>query len=245
MIISPEGRSSEYMLRYTRSDVQNPAVNSAASEPKEVVAAAVPPANHAQLNFVSLAVEAKDQPGIQLTNKSKKEDTYYFFNNYWNGNGTGGANFDHSEKPTHLKPGASTFVALPASFKGRVQRGKLIPATWAEFQLSADNDHKAWGDISLEQGYDGPAMIQATDGSNNANGFTHDILPGAPAAAKQKRSDGRKCIASTMGNWMGGKNQAAIDYEKKVVGQKKAYIEGGEGTDVVSSKNKRLGVEFY
>lgn len=89
-------------------------------------------------------------------------------------------------------------------------------------------------------------MIRAMDGSGIANGFTKDILPGAPAAAKQKRqSDGKECIASTVGNWLGGKNQAAIDYEKKVVGQKKAYIVGGKGTDVVNSKDKRLAVEFY
>lgn len=233
------------MLKYDcRSEVHSAAVNgAAASETEEAVAKAVAPEEkHAQLHVASRAVE---QPGIQLTNKSNREETYYFFNNYWNGNGTAGANFDHPEKPTRLKPGASTFVALPASFKGRVQRGKIIPSTWAEFQLSADSDHKAWGDISLEQGYDGPAVIRATDGSNNANGFTHDILAGAPAAAKQRRSDGKECIASTVGNWLGGKNQAAIDYEKRVVGQKRAYIEGGSGTDVVSSKNKRLGVEFY
>lgn len=193
---------------------------------------------------VAVAHNANNHPGIRLT-KSRKEDTYYFFNNYWNGNGTAGANFDHPEKPTTLKPGESKFVELPESFKGRVQRGKAIPATWAEFQVSAANNHKAWGDISLEQGYDGPAMIRAMDGSGIANGFTHDILPGAPPAAKQKRSDGKECIASTMGNWLGGRNQAAINYEKKVVGQKKAYIEGGEGTDIVISRDKRLAVEFY
>lgn len=188
---------------------------------------------------------APSKPGVQITNKSGKEDTYYFFNNYWNGNGTAGANFDHPEKPTKLEPGKTTFVELPESFKGRVQRGTKIPSTWVEFQVSAENDHKAWGDISLEQGYDGPAMIRAMDGSGIANGFIHDILPGAPKEAKQTRSDGKVCIASTMGNWLGGRNQAAIDYEKKTVGQKKAYVEGGEGTDMVMSANKRLAVEFY
>lgn len=207
------------------------------------------PHGHAQVKLESSpqvhAAAATLRPGVHLINKSKQVETYYFFNNLWNGNGTAGANFDHPEKPTLLEPGQETFVALPESFKGRVQRGKLVPATWAEFQVAADNDHKAWGDISLEQGYDGPAMIRATDGSKQANGFTNEILAGAPAAAKQKRSDGVECIASTMGNWMGGKNQAAIDYEKQVVGQKKAYIEGGSGTDVVNSKNKILVIEFY
>lgn len=201
----------------------------------------------ANLPIISLAAAnvSSSNPGVQLTNNSGNEDIYYFFNNYWNGNGTAGANFDHPENPTTLRPGESTFVELPESFKGRVQRGTQIPSTWVEFQVSADNDHKARGDISLEQGYDGPAMIRAMDGSGIANGFTNDILPGAPEAAKQTRSDGKVCIASTEGNWLGGRNQAAIDYENATVGQKKAYIEGGEGTDMVMSADKRLAVEFY
>lgn len=223
------------------------AAETAANEPvaAESGAAQAESFPQVQLNIMSRAAAAPAKPGIQLTNKSKKEETYNFFNNYWNGNGEAGANFDHPEKPTKLKAGASTFVELPESFKGRVQRGTLIPATWVEFQISAANDHKAWGDISLQQGYDGPAMIRSTDGTNNSNGFTNDILPGAPQAARQKRSDGKECLASTMGNWMGGPNQAAIDYENKVVGQKKAYITGGSGTIVVNSANKRLAVEFY
>lgn len=182
---------------------------------------------------------------MHLTNKSTKPETYHFYNNLWNGAGTAGANFNHPERATHLAPGERAFVALPTSFKGRVQRGTLIPATWVEFQVSAASDHKAWGDVSLEQGYDGPAMVRAADGSKIANGFTHGILAGAPAAARMKRADGVECIASTVGNWLGGRNQAAVEYLKKVVGQKKAYIEGGSGTDVVSSKNNVLDIDFY
>ncbi|KAJ7909948.1 hypothetical protein B0H13DRAFT_1488971, partial [Mycena leptocephala] len=145
-----------------------------------------------------------------------------------------------------LKPGETHFVSLPPSFKGRVQRGTFQPATWAEFQLSADNDHGAHGDISLEQGCDGAATIASTDGSKVEGGFTErDIVEKAPAAAKHKRQDGVECIASTMGNWMGGPNQAAIEYLNKAVGQKKAYITGGTGTPDIASKNQRLAVTFY
>ena len=59
------------------------------------------------------------------------------------------------------------------------------------------------------------------------------------------RKDGERVLASTMGNWMAGPNQAAIEYERKVVGQKKAYITGGTGTDDVASKDKSLAVDFY
>ena len=184
-------------------------------------------------------------PGIILTNKSHKEESYFFYDNYWNGNGTGGANFDHPLKSVKLAPGAHTYVNLPISFKGRVQRGTTQPATWVEFQVSASNDGAAHGDISLEQGCDGAATIAATDGSKRINGFTNDVVKDAPAAACTKKPDGEKVIASTMGNWAAGPNKAAIEYLDRVVGQKKAYITGGTGTDDVASRNKCLAVDMY
>ena len=184
-------------------------------------------------------------PGIDLHNRSGKECRYFFYNNYWNGNGTAGANFDHPDKSVHLAPHSSTFVPLSASFKGRVQRGTLLPATWAEFQLDASNDHHAHGDISLEQGCDGAATIAATDGSHRKGGFEKDILTHAPEKAVVHRKDGVKCLGSTMGNWMAGPNEAAAEWEMKEVGQKKAYIKGGTGTDDVASSNRRMEICFF
>lgn len=184
-------------------------------------------------------------PGIILINQSHKEEAYFFYDNYWNGNGTAGANFDHPLKSVKLAGGGATFVALSESFKGRVQRGTNIPATWAEFQINASNDHAAHGDISLEQGCDGAATISSTDGSKLLGGFTNDVLKDAPAAACVKKPDGSKAIASTMGNWMGGPNHAAIEYLEKVVGQGKAYIVGGTGTPDIASHNKCLAIDFY
>ncbi|MCJ1397815.1 hypothetical protein MMC11_001011 [Xylographa trunciseda] len=183
--------------------------------------------------------------GIVLGNKSAKEQEYFFFDNYWNGKGTAGANFDHPLKSTKLGAHSTAFVSLPESFKGRVQRGLHLPATWAEFQISASNDGAAHGDISLEQGCDGAATISSTDGSKRSNGFTNDILKDAPAAAKAKKPDGSEALATTMGNWMSKANQAAIEYERRVVGQEKAYITGGTGVPDVASRNKRLAVDFY
>jgi len=196
--------------------------------------------------FNSRAVAA--EPGIQLTNKSKKDCTYYFYDNYWNGNGTAGANFDHPLKNVTLKPGASQFVGLPASFKGRVQRGTQLPATWVEFQLDASNDHAAHGDISLQQGCDGAATIASTDGSNRINGLGADlvdVVAKAPDAAIRKKPNGERAIDTTVGNWNGGPNKAAIDYLNRVVGQKRAYILGGTGVPDVASKNRRLAVVMY
>ena len=67
----------------------------------------------------------------------------------------------------------------------------------------------------------------------------------APDAACMRRSDGVRCLASTMGNWMGGPNKAAADWLFKHVGQKNAYILGGSGTDDVRSTNKRMEVCFF
>ena len=184
-------------------------------------------------------------PGIILGNKSSQDQTFNFYDNFWNGDGTAGANFDHPSNPTTVPAGTTTFVSLSTTFKGRVQRGTQLPATWAEFQISASNDNAAHGDISLEQGCDGAAMISATDGSGQTNGFSQDILSGAPDAAVQNKPDGTRALATTMGNWMSGPNQAAIDYESQVVGQQHAYITGGTGTNDVASSNNCLAVDFY
>jgi len=184
-------------------------------------------------------------PGIILTNKSKKEESYFFYDNYWNGNGIAGANFDHPLKSIKLAAGAHSYVNLPTTFKGRVQRGTTLPATWVEFQISASNDGAAHGDISLEQGCDGAATIASTDGSKRINGFTNEIVSGAPEAAVQKKPDGTRAIASTMGNWAHGPNKAAVEYLEKVVGKGKAYIVGGTGVPDVASANKCLAVDMY
>ena len=57
-------------------------------------------------------------PGIMPSNKSGREESYFFYDNYWNGNGTAGANFDHPLKSVRLRPHTSVFVSLPDTFKG-------------------------------------------------------------------------------------------------------------------------------
>ena len=189
--------------------------------------------------------EAHSGPGIILTNKSTEACTYFIYDNFWNGNGTAGANFTHPLKSVRVEPGRTHFISLPASFKGRLQRGTQIPATWVEFQLNASNDHAAHGDISVEQGCDGAATIASTDGSKRINGFVKDVLKHAPAAAFGKRPDGKKVLASTMGNWMGGPNKAAIEWLEKEIGREKAYVTGGTGVADVASHNQVLAVDMY
>jgi hypothetical protein len=199
----------------------------------------------AKMMMQTASEESGSGPGIILTNKSGQDQEYFFYDNYWNGDGTAGANFDHPLKSIQLGPGAQSYVNLPTTFKGRVQRGTTLPATWVEFQISADNDNAAHGDISLQQGCDGAATIAATDGSGRINGFTNEILNDAPPEACTNKPDGTKALATTVGNWASGPNQAAIDYLNRVVGQQKAYIVGGSGTDDVASSNQCLAVDMY
>lgn len=130
-----------------------------------------------QPDTASNAIDARADsgPGIDLTNKSGKKMTYYFYDNYWNGNGAAGANFDKPLKSVTLNAGASQFVPLATTFKGRVQRGKDLPATWVEFQIQAANDGAAHGDISVQQGCDGAATIASTVAPIVSNGFTNDV----------------------------------------------------------------------
>ncbi|KAI0443508.1 hypothetical protein F4803DRAFT_550127 [Xylaria telfairii] len=193
-----------------------------------------------------MAVEPQASgPGILLTNKSAKKNTYFFYNNLWNGNGTAGANFDHPLKNVEVGPNQTVHVPLELSFKGRVQRGDQQPATWCEFQVKASDDGRAHGDISVQQGCDGAATVASTDGTNVSNGFVKDIVNGAPAAALDKKPNGEKVLASTEGNWKGPGNQATIDWCYKQLGHDKAYIKGGTGVPDVASKNNCLHFTFY
>ncbi|KAI8964539.1 hypothetical protein F5Y11DRAFT_363835 [Daldinia sp. FL1419] len=184
-------------------------------------------------------------PGILLTNKSPRANKYFFYDNYWNGNGEAGANFDRPLTNVEVGPDQTVHVPLKLEFKGRVQRGDQQPATWGEFQVKAANDGRAHGDISLQQGCDGAATVASTDGTNVSNGFTEDILRDAPAAALDNKPNGEKALASTEGNWKGPGNQAAIDWENQKVGHGKVYIKGGSGVPDVASKNNCLHFTFY
>ncbi|MCJ1314413.1 hypothetical protein MMC25_008095 [Agyrium rufum] len=169
---------------------------------------------------------------------SAERCAYFFYDNFWYGSG----------KPLNsvsLESSQSQLVDLLVTFKGRVQRETRIPATWVEFQIKAYNDGAAHGDISVQQGYDGATTIASTDRSNRLNGFADDIMNGVPDGACQVRADGVRCIEGTMGNWLGGPNQAAIDWRHRRIGQKRAYIQGRSGTDDVASSNNCLAVNMY
>ena len=188
-------------------------------------------------------------PGAHIFNKGSSTQTYIFYEN--DGNGAGQSS--NPGQSITLAGGSDKFVSLPTSWKGHVQRGQsdptvISPATWAEFQVQAE-DGSAWGDISLQKGCDGPAKIISATDASQAFGFTNDIISGAPAAAKVQTSDGQPALGFTTGGWMGTTleqpNQAAITWEQQQVGQSQVYILGGTGTQVAKSSNNVMHVEFY
>lgn len=191
---------------------------------------------------------ADSNPGVDLTNASDKETTYFFCNNVSNGNGEADPGLPCTNMVTKVavKPSQTASVSLGADFKGRIVRATDNPATWVEVQIKAD-DGKAWGDVSLQTGCDGAATVAPTDGGGSTKvGFEDkDVVSGAPEGAKTTREgDGETVIATP---WSVGKilNQGAVDYLKDKVGVKNAYIDNLSGTDVAVSSNNRLAVVMY
>jgi len=60
--------------------------------------------------------------GILLKNARKEKATYYFYNNYWNGDGEAGANFDKPDHTIPLDANEVKHVPLNADFKGRIRK---------------------------------------------------------------------------------------------------------------------------
>lgn len=201
-------------------------------------------------------------PGVMLTNKANKAQTFTFWKNTRNGNGWADPewnNPDPAVPAVTIPAGETKYVAIQAEWKGRIQRGKLgkEPATWAEFQLrdttSPAPDFKAHGDISLIQGCDGAVMVYATDGSGAKNGFTTDCMANAPPGAIVSRPDGSKTVGRIVNMWPGAeKTDAAVGWLKHVVPNPElAYQLDGAGNAAafgvpdVASKDNCLKFEFY
>lgn len=186
-------------------------------------------------------------PGVDLTNASDKETTYFFCNNLANGDGWADPGMLCEDLVTKVavKPSQTASVSLGADFKGRIVRATDAPTTWVELQIVAD-DGNAWGDVSLQAGCDGAATVAPTDdGGSHLVGFKdRGVVSGAPEGATTLGSDGETVIAAP---WSKDRiiNQEAADYLKNRVGVKKAYIDNLSGTDVAVSSNNRLAVVMY
>ncbi|KAL7624218.1 hypothetical protein AAE478_005777 [Parahypoxylon ruwenzoriense] len=248
IIYSDDNAAPNPSQGFTSLSVEAPGSVSLASVAQTEKAGEPEPASNGDAvsaDAVQLMAAEAPGPGILLTNKSSRRQAYFFYDNYWNGNGEAGANFDRPLKNVEVDPQQTVHVPLSLEFKGRVQRGDQQPATWGEFQVKAADDGRAHGDISLQQGCDGAATVASTDGTNVSNGFSKDILRDAPEAATDRKPNGERVLASTEGNWKGPGNQAAIDWEYGQLGKGEAYIKGGSGVPDIASKNNCLHFTFY
>lgn len=194
--------------------------------------------------------------GVWLMNKGTEEGTYYYFNNEGNGCGYASPNFKFPNQKVTLQPDELKFIAMDKSSKGRWQKGPkedpspddwwntYMKATWVEFQLTSNpacdgNDGAAHGDVSLQVGYDVPAVIHGTEPGSASNGFTTPIdIPGG--AGTVKRPDGSQSLD-------GKDNPIALGILKAVQGLSlKAYVgDAWQGVPDVKSANNILAIDFY
>lgn len=198
-----------------------------------------------------------NEPGVWLMNKGSEEGTYYYFNNNGNGCGTGDPNFKFPNQQVTLQPGELKFIPMDIQSKGRWQKGPkeapssddwwnfYMKATWIEFQLTTNpgcdgDDHHAHGDVSLQVGYDVPAVIHGTTPGSASNGFTTPIdITGGGVVTRPDNSvslDGK-------GNAAALATLMAAPIEDIT---KKAYVgDNWMGVPDVASGNNILAIDFY
>lgn len=65
--------------------------------------------------------------GVMLKNARKTKESYYFYNNIWNGDGKAGPNMvmDKPDKTVDLAAGEEKYVPLDNKFKGRIRKYSL------------------------------------------------------------------------------------------------------------------------
>lgn len=190
--------------------------------------------------------------GVYVSNSGwTGKQTYNFYQNF-NGYGALGTAMVPT-KSVEIEQGQEAFVSLPDDFEGRVQRGSSQIATWVEIRMT-DPNGIAWGDISLEAGYNGPATVQDAAGTGALVGFTTRLIPLARAAKDAATfadwtttTDTGLSLKATGPNgeqmpdlaaWL---TSALTEHNAKDL----AYIAGGNGVNLAQSTAHQLRVKFY
>lgn len=137
-------------------------------------------------------------------------------------------------------------MELCPTFEGRIVRGDIVNldgqkhllGTWVEIEWF---NGTSYGDVSLLQGNDGPAMIQSLDESNKSRGFAVDLITNAPGAAMAQKSTGSWCLDMIVG--LDG-NNVTRDWELQFLSPWEVYLENDKDP-VIDSNNQRFVVTFY
>jgi hypothetical protein len=114
-----------------------------------------------------------------------------------------------------MTAGSAIFLSVCPTFQGRLVRGNPTYnldntphsnlGTWVELGWDGPPSYVAWGDVSLLQGCDGAALIEAADGTAMWTGFSVDLLSRAPSNALTVKNGGGHMLDATVGeegnNW--------------------------------------------
>jgi hypothetical protein len=115
---------------------------------------------------------------------------------------------------------------------------KHLLGTWAEVNWF---NGTSWGDISLLEGNDGPALIQSLDGINKMKGFDVDLLSNAPAGAWAQKTSGTWCLDMIVGP---DANNVTKGWELLHADPRNVYLEN-DIDPVINSDNGRWQVTWY
>ena len=194
--------------------------------------------------------------GVLLTNSGASKSFSFWTNN---------PNDSRTKlKTVTVNNGDTQFVPLDYGWAGTVQRGEVLPATWVELNMVGT----AWGDVSVQQGCDGGAVLSSTtDGTSG--GFPENINESAdipqdaffdPATQGTVCYGGGQCTTSatnvldtTVGNYWAPRaaNAASTTYIIKALGGQTAALQkafvGADWytTPQVTSTNNCMAVAFY
>ncbi|KAI0385663.1 hypothetical protein F5Y04DRAFT_276186 [Hypomontagnella monticulosa] len=207
------------------------------------------PASHLPIQSYSLGISGdKDLggPGVMIRNFDP--------DSHGNVNGTMYFLYESAHdfvpyKYLTIAPWSNAFVAVCATFRGRIVRGdptnldgqKHVLGTWAEINWHANGSGCAWGDISLLQGNDGAATIQSLDGLSRMRGFTLDLLSDAPDGAWARKATGSWCLDKITG---ADANNVTREWESRFLDPWNVYLEDDKDP-VINSVNGRFQVTFY
>ncbi|KAI2469817.1 hypothetical protein F4781DRAFT_206300 [Annulohypoxylon bovei var. microspora] len=181
--------------------------------------------------------------GLNITNGDSESRSYFVYEN--------GCDSMPSKYVT-VDAGATAFLALPASFQGRVVRGTADVnldgqphslGTWLEIGLDASGT--GWADVSLIRGCDGAVSIAAGDGTGATTGFSdNSVINDATDAILEAKDSGAKAIKATEDSLV----QVLTDvtsYLSGKLGYTVAYLDDYHGNPVICSTDGRFDVTFY
>jgi hypothetical protein len=119
--------------------------------------------------------------------------------------------------------------------------------TWIELSWDAPPARTAWADVSLLEGYDGAALIAATDGSGSVTGFGADLMQDAPLEAIVNKTgsvsgNSRPALGKTVGDEA---NNEARSWELSLLSATTQAFVVQAFKPVIESGNGRFDVTMY